>query len=77
MLQLTPDGRLHFHPELPSYFEPMRGSKGRVTGVNYFALDELHASGCDAIGLTWHSSRCSPALRGAVTTDPRPPSYWG
>lgn len=39
-LQLTSDGCLHFDPDLLSYFEPVHDSKGRVTGLNYFALGE-------------------------------------
>jgi CubicO group peptidase (beta-lactamase class C family) len=39
-LQLTAQGRLHFDPDLLSYFEPVRDSKGEVTGLNYFAQGE-------------------------------------
>jgi D-alanyl-D-alanine carboxypeptidase len=39
-LQLTAQGRLHFDPDLLSYFEPVRDSEGRITGLNYFAQGE-------------------------------------
>lgn len=39
-LQLTAQGRLHFDPDFLSYFEPVRDSKGQVTGLNFFPQGE-------------------------------------
>jgi len=39
-LQLTAQGRLHFDPDLLSYFEPVRDNEGQVRGLNYFPQGE-------------------------------------